>query len=143
MGGKSLMKKIVLIIMGLTILMYADLSVESIKNMVNSIHQKRQGVKLSTLETTVEPFVRLEVEHKSSNIFTPKAKKTEIKLTLHAIMNGKAFINDKWLNKNDNIRGYIVKYIGSKGVVLRNENRIKKLFLSKIKKSYIKIEEKN
>jgi hypothetical protein len=137
------MKKIFLFLLSLTMFVSADLSVQQIQQMVNRIHEKREGVKLETLENTKEPFVRLKDEDNVSTFVIPITKvKTEAKLTLHAIVNGKAYINDNWVNVDDNISGYQLKFIGNRGVVLRNENHIKKLFLSKKKDSFIKIEER-
>ncbi len=137
------MKKIIFILLAISVIAYADLSVTQIQEMVNKIHQKRQGVKLVTLEDTKEPFVRLQSDSNSSIFVIPEAKKSEdAKLVLHAIVNGRAYINDEWLKVNDNILGYQLKFIGKRGVILRNENHIKKLFMRKIKDSFIKLEEK-
>ena len=137
------MKKLILFLCTLTIVLHADLSVKQIEEMVQKIHEEREGVKLETLEDTKEPFVRLQEENNVSTFVIPTAKKVEeAKLVLHAIVNGKAFINDSWIKKSDNILGYKLKYIGNKGVVLRNENHIKKLFLHKKRDSFIKLEEK-
>ncbi len=143
MGDKSLMKKIILLVILLSILGYADLSVEQIQSMINKIHQKREGVDLSTLATTKEPFVRLQKENNVSTFVIPNIKEeVDVKLSLHAIVNGKAYINDSWIKVDESILGYELKAIGKIGVVLRNENHIKKLYLRKNKDNFIKIEEK-
>ena len=137
------MKKLFLFLSTLTIVLHADLSVKQIENMVHKIHKEREGVKLKTLEDTKEPFVRLQKENNVSTFVIPKVKAAEeAKLVLHAVVNGKAFINDSWMKVNDNILGYQLKYIGNKGVVLRNENHIKKLFLRKQENDFIKLEER-
>jgi hypothetical protein len=120
--------------------MYADLTVQQIQKMVLKIHEKREGIKLETLEDTREPFVHVEIENNETTYVPPD--KVEIKLSLHAILNNKAYINDSWLDIDDNIMGYKLKYIGKKGVVLRNDNNIKKLFLYDKKENYISIKEK-
>ncbi len=137
------MKNIIILVCVLTMFSYADLSVKQIQEMVNKIHEKREGVKLETLDNTKEPFVRLE-ENNSTSTFVIPTKKTveEAKLILHAIVNSKAFINDSWISAGDKILGYELKYIGKRGVVLRNENHIKKLFLRKKRDNFITIEEK-
>lgn len=142
MGGKSLMKKIFLFFLAVSLSLNANLSVPQIEEMVSKIHKKRAGVELKTLENTHEPFVRLENENNVSTFVIPKIKKHETKLILHAVVNGKAYINDKWFAVDDKILGYELKFIGNKGVVLRNENTIKKLFLQKKKNNIIKIEER-
>jgi len=137
------MKTIFLALLILTVSSLADLSVQQIQEMVNKIHQKREGVKLETLESTKEPFVRLEENNDTSTYVIPrKDEVAESKLILHAIVNGKAYINDSWVKIDDNILGYKLKFIGKRGVVLRNENHIKKLFLRKKRNNFIKIEER-
>jgi hypothetical protein len=141
MGGKSLMKNTLFIVLLFTISLCADLSVVQIQDMVGKIHEKREGVKLETLEATKEPFVRLEEENNVTTFIIPK-KAEEVKISLHAIMNGKAYINDAWRKVDDNVMGYTLKYVGKKGVVLRNGNNIKKLFLHKKRDNFIKLEER-
>jgi len=137
------MKKLFLLLTGLTYI-YADLSVKQIENMVERIHEQRTGIKLSTLMNTKEPFVRFQKENNISTFVIPSVNiEDDAKLILHAIVNGKAYINNDWMDINESILGYKLMYIGKKGVVLRNENHIKKLFLSKkLKNSFIKLEER-
>jgi len=134
------MKKMILLITLLSSILYADLTVQQIQKMVLKIHEKREGIGLDTLESTNEPFVRLEVENNETAYVAPD--KMEVKLLLHAILNNRAYINDEWVRIDETILGYQLKYIGKKGVVLRNENDIKKLFLREKKENYISIEEK-
>jgi len=133
------MKNILLLSFLLTSLNYADLSVDQIRDMVIKIHEKREGISLSTLETTKEPFVRLQEEN-NMTVFVIPEKAEETKLTLHAILNGKAYINNTWKSIDDTIGGFTLKYIGKKGVVLRNNNQIKKLFLHKERNNFIMLE---
>ena len=134
------MKKIIFILLGFTALMYANLSVEQIEKMVNKIHEKREGISLDTLNLTKEPFVKIKEEDNITTFIVPTKSEEEVKVSLHAIMNGKAYINGSWKEKNETIMGYTLKYVGKRGVVLRNGNHIKKLFLHKNKKSFIKVE---
>ena len=136
------MKNITLLLILLTMVASADLSVEQIKKMVNHIHEKREGVKLETLENTKEPFVRLQEENNVTTFVIPTKQEEKVKLTLHAIVNGKAYINDAWSSIDDQILGYTLKFIGKRGVVLRNNNHIKKLFLHKERNDFIKLEER-
>jgi len=136
------MKKIFLVLSTMTFLLHADLSVKQIQEMVEKIHEKREGVKLSTLDTTKEPFVRLEEKNNVTTFVIPVTSVNEAKLDLHAIVNGKAYINDSWMDINQSILGYELKFIGKRGVVLRNENHIKKLFLKKQEDSFIQFEER-
>ena len=137
------MKHILILLFSFTTFSCADLSVKQIQEMVNKIHEKREGVKLETLENTKEPFVRLEENNSTSTFVIPTKKIVEeAKLILHAIVNGKAYINDRWMSEGESIRGYNLKYIGKRGVVLRNDNHIKKLFLRKKRNNFITIEER-
>lgn len=135
------MKKIFLLLLPLTVLINADVSVKQIQKMVLNIHEKREGVKLTTLDNTKDPFIRLQ-EDNNASVFSVIGTKEEAKLTLHAIVNGKAYINDSWKSLDDIIMGYTVKYIGQRGVVLRNGNHVKKLFLHEKRDSFIKLEER-
>jgi len=135
------MKKILIIMSLLCVSLYADLSVKQIENMISKIHLKREGVKLETLEATKEPFVQRKEEDNVSKIVIPE-KREEAELILHAIVNGKAYINDTWKAVDDTIMGYTLKYMGKRGVVLRKNNTIKKLFLHQEKDDFIKLEER-
>ena len=133
------MKKILFIISLLTVFLYADLSVEQIEKMISQIHLKREGVKLEKLETTKEPFIKV---YEEDNVTTFVAPVETVKLSLHAIMNGKAYINDSWKSVDDTVMGYTLKHVGKRGVVLRNGNNIKKLFLHQKRDSFITLEER-
>lgn len=119
----------------------ADLSVQEIEKMVSQIHKEREGVKLETLQKTKEPFVRREEENNVTTFKIPE-KSEEVKLMLHAIVNGKAYINDRWYAVEEQVMGYTIKHIGDKGVVLRNDNSIKKLFLYQERENVIQLEER-
>jgi len=134
------MKKTFLLLLPMTMLMSADLSVKQIEEMVVKIHEKRAGADLATLESTKDPFIRLEEEEIVTTSLS--AKKAEEKMILHAIVNGRAYINDSWKNIDDVILGYTLKHIGKRGVVLRNGNHIKKLFLHKKRDNLITLEER-
>ncbi len=135
------MKKL-LLIPGLFVLsLNADLSVNQIQNMVVKIHEKRKGADLATLEQTKEPFVIRQEKEKQTIFVAPSVTMVEEKMSLHAIMNGKAYINDSWKSIDDKIFGYTLKYVGKRGVVLKNGNQIKKLFLHENRDDFIKIVE--
>ena len=135
------MKKTLFIISLLTVSVYADLSVKQIQEMVSKIHEKREGIELETLEATQEPFIRLQEEDNITTVVIPAVGET-VKLSLHAIMNGKAYINESWKGVDDTIMGYTLKYVGKRGVVLRNGNNVKKLFLHQNRDNFIKLEER-
>ena len=133
------MKNTILIVLIFTGSLYADLSVSQIENMVQKIHEKREGFNLETLESTQNPFVVLK-EEDNITVFVAPQMEEEVKISLHAIMSGKAYINDAWTDVNDTVMGYTLKYVGKRGVILRNGNHIKKLFLHEEKDNFIKIE---
>ncbi len=133
------MKKIVFIVSLLIVSLNADLSVEQIEKMIGMIHEKRKGIDLKTLEDTKEPFIRVEEKNNVTTFMNPVET---VKLSLHAIMNGKAFINDAWKSVDETIMGYTLKHVGKRGVVLRNGNNIKKLFLYQKRDSFITLEER-
>ena len=133
------MKNILLIVLLFNVSLYADLTVSQIENMVQSIHEKRIGFNLDTLEATKNPFVQVKEENNVTVVVIP-TKEVELKISLHAIMGGKAYINEGWKDLNDTVMGYTLKYVGKRGVVLRNGNHIKKLFLHDEKDNFITIE---
>ena len=107
------MKKTLLLFGTLTVFLAADLSVDQIQNMVNKIHKKREGVKLETLESTKEPFVRIQESNTTRVFVIPRKKEAkEAKLVLHSIINDKAYINDGWIGVGDTIMGYTLGHIG-------------------------------
>lgn len=137
------MKKL-LLLSSLTVFLVADLSVDQIQIMVSKIHEKREGVKLETLENTKEPFARLKEENDDTIFVIPTKEEVikDAKLILHSIINGRAFINEQWTSTGDTILGYTLKHVGKRGVVLRNGNSIKKLFLHKKRNNLITLEER-
>lgn len=134
------MKNIVLMVTVMVSTIYADLSMDQIRQMVQKIHDPREGISLETLKETQEPFVRLQEENNVTTFVIPIDKKVT-KIVLNAILNKTAFINGKWRGIDDNISGYTLKYIGKKGVVLRNDNQIKKVFLHTKRENFITIKE--
>jgi len=135
------MKRLFLIMPFICTVIYADLSVKQIEKMIERIHLKREGVGLDVLENTKEPFIIVKEENNETIVKVPKDE-PDAKLMLHAIMGKKAYINDGWKKEGDAVLGYTIKYVGKRGVVLRNGNTIKKLFLGKPKNNLIMLEER-
>ena len=141
-------KRLIFLILLTTLSLNADLSLKQIQDMITKIHEKREGVKLSTLEDTKDPFVRLEENENNITTFViPRKEKlpdpTDVKMVLHAVVNGKAYINNKWVSVDEKILGYTLGHIGKRGVVLRNGNVIRKLYLRKYRdNSFIKLEKR-
>jgi hypothetical protein len=137
MGDRLLIKKTVYITVLFMTYLYADVEMNKIKMMIEKIHEKRKGVDLKNMESIKEPFMELK---KQSNITisTSNENNENSKFFLHAIMNGKAYINNGWKSVGDKISGFTLKFIGNKGVVLQDGNQIKKLLFNKKKFSYDK-----
>jgi len=135
------MKKLLYIPFVLFAVVHADISLDQIETMVQKIRMKRPGVDLKTLEKTKDPFVHIAKEDNKTVIVAPNHVE-EKKFSLHGIMNGRAFINEEWLKEGDKIQGFVVKYIGKRGVVLQSGNQIKTLFLHKGKENIITIQER-
>jgi len=132
------MKKIFLLFIAISVVVFADLSMKQIEEMVLKIHKKRDGVKLATLENTKAPVMEIKIE---DNVTEPIVEEevTEKKMKLHTILNNKAYINDRWYNLNDTVMGYTLKYMGKRGVVLKNDKTIRKLFLREKNNSFLMI----
>lgn len=125
------MKRLFLLFFFLSFFLNAEISVKQIEQMVSKIHQKREGIKLETLQKTKEPFVRLEeVEDKVKTFVVPQTLEAQ-DLVLNAVVNESAYINGGWVKTGDMIAGFEVKFVGKKDVVLQRDNEIKRLFLSK------------
>ena len=134
------MKQILLLLSFLNLSLHAELSVKQIEKMVIKIHEKREGVKIETLQKTQEPF--LTTEKNTTKVLNRPNISKETKLELHAVVNGKAYINTKWYRLDDEVLSYHLKFIGKRGVVLRNGNTIKKLYLRKKRENFINLEER-
>ncbi|CAA6809032.1 MAG: Unknown protein [uncultured Sulfurovum sp.] len=130
----------VLLIILASSLFSARLSPTEITKMVAKIKEKRVGISLLELESTVNPFI-LNVPKKT--ILTEKIEEAviiapkEIVYELKAILNKAAFIDKKWYKQGDSIGKYTVGYISSKSVVLKNSAGNKVLKIEK--KNLIKL----
>ena len=87
------MKNIILIVLLFTASLCADLTVQKIEKMISKIHEKRPGANLKVLEKTKEPFINLVLENNTS-VSGVLGESGESRRSLHAIMNGKAYINE-------------------------------------------------
>ena len=121
----------------------ASLSSTEIVKMVSEIKKEREGISLSKLESTANPFIiRVPKKKEPTEVkesVTVIAAVTEIVHTLKAILNKAAFIDKKWYKQGDSIGDYKVGHISSSEVVLRSENGNKTLSLKKKKKNFIKL----
>ena len=142
MGGKPLMKKIlVFITLGFTLLLSGSLSSNEILNMVSKIKEEREGISLSKLEGTANPFLikqKKKIEEKKEENLTVYAP-IEIVYKVDAILNKAAFINKKWYRTGDTLDNYKVGYISKDSVTLKSDSGKRVLKLEKREKKFIKL----
>ncbi len=135
MGGKSLMKKYILICFLLLLFVNAqDVEIKNIDDKISKIDSPREGITIKALNNTKNPFYAEGIEADESAVQPVE------KISLKGIMNSKAYINNAWVGLNDEVEGYKVVSITSKSVLLKREDRTKELFLKNKKDSFIKIE---
>lgn len=71
--------------------------------------------------TIYDPFRRAEPLMKRAKTVQHKPKPVALKIT--AIMNGRAFVNGRWVGAGERIDGYRVVEIRANGLVLKSRNR--------------------
>jgi len=121
------MKKIILISLFSCLVLNAG-NVYDMK--IDKIKKEREGINKEVLKNTKEPFAVVKITEKKKEMIVPDIVVEEEKtFSLNAIMNKRAYINGNWQKEGDVIEGYTLKYVGNKGVVLRKDNEIKKVFL--------------
>jgi len=123
------MKKYIISLGVMSSILFANVAIDEIDNMVEEIKAPRKGVALKQLSATLNPFVALQKE--TNMTVKSVTKKVYAKLTLSGIMNNKAYINGEWHSEGDSVSDYNLTHIGRRGVVLVKEKKIKKLFLHK------------
>jgi len=138
------MKKIFILFALLSSLLCASsLSPAEITEMISKIKEERVGISINELENTPSPFIIVKPK-KEENLTKEKEVIVAIKevyveptYSLDAILNHKAFINNKWYKKGSKLDQYKIIYIGKKTVTLKSSE--KKRVLSLKKKKYIKL----
>jgi len=118
MGDEQVIRYSLFILSCCITLLQADLSASQVDQMIEKITKQRAGVDLKTLEQTKEPFFGHQAEHNTTHDTIPD-KDEVINFALHSILNGKAYIDNTWMNEGDIIMGYTLKYIGKSGVILK------------------------
>ena len=108
----------------LMILLFITSSIfgSNLSERLDRLMQDKQVKRVTNLK--YNPFFSKKEEKKlkKKEIITKKNIKKQ-KFKLITIFNGKAFINDRWLGKNDKIYGYRVKKISNNSVILEGKNR--------------------
>jgi len=128
-----------MIIIGATVLS-AEPTIEQIETIVEQIHTKRNGLNPALFDQIAEPFVKRKESNQTAKII-PVSEEPREKIALHAILNKKAFIADRWHKEGDMVGKYRLVYIGKSGVVLKNKHEIKRIFLKQTKQSLIMTKE--
>jgi hypothetical protein len=136
------MKKLLL---SLTILSYpaiAELTVSQIEEMVKRIQSKRVSeyeIDFLKIPSPLEGVKKVVEENLTKTVLLDNV--ADISFTLHAIMNDKAYVNEKWHNRGDKIQGFTLREIFDDHVVLKKDRKTIKVFL--VKDKSIKIDVKN
>ena len=106
---------------------YSSAITSEIDKMIDQIQKRRVGIDMKELASTPDPFVVVKKDVDVTKVIIPQRR--EENFTLGGIVNHKASINGKWYKEGDDVGGYILNYVGTKGVVLVDQARIKRIFL--------------
>jgi len=116
------MKKILLLSVLLSVFGLADAELDLI---VEKIQKEREGLGLDRLSVTENPFVEVAKDvngTEPARIVSFKKGKKKV-FELKGLMNGTAFINERWYSIDEEINGWTLKYVGKHGVVLTKDKR--------------------
>jgi hypothetical protein len=135
-------KTVILFILTLSsILNAATLSHVEIKTMVEKIKHQRDGIEISVLETTPNPFAIVEKVEEVKEEIKKEEKvqiiKKEVVHHLSAILNHAAFIDGKWYKVGDKVGAFILVSINYDTVDLKSKKEQKKLSIKKEKRKFI------
>lgn len=97
----------------------------------NAINKAREGLTAEQLSNIVSPFYMKKdiILNKSSDNNSTSISDNKQSLTLYAIINNTAKINNQWYVRGDNLYGYKIKHIGKSSVILYNQSTKTKLDL--------------
>ncbi len=123
------MKKSTLIVCLLSSLSFGEAGTQEIDRMINAIKHPRAGLPLEGLSLETSPFKPYMAEINTTAVGVNKVE--ERVFTLNAIMNHRAYIDGKWYKKDDEVADYVLRFVGTKGVVMTREQTVMKLFLNK------------
>ncbi|MEA3455139.1 MAG: hypothetical protein U9R26_01405 [Campylobacterota bacterium] len=133
------MKKIFINFVILTVVAFSSAATQEIDRMIAEIKEPRKGIALKELSSIPNPFVTIKKDVNITEVFVPK--KREENMELGGIVNRKAYINGAWHKEGDDVSGYTLQYVGTRGVVLVDAARIKRLFLHEKREDIITIKE--
>ncbi len=106
---------------------YSSAATGEIDKMIDQIQKRRVGIDMKVLASTPDPFVVLKKDVNVTRVIIPQRR--EENFTLGGIVNHRASINGTWYKEGDEVGGYTLNYVGTKGVILVDQTRIKRLFL--------------
>jgi len=118
---------------------FSSVATQEIDKMIAEIKKPRKGIALEELSSIPNPFVTVKKDLNITKVFVPK--RIEANMELGGIVNHKAYINGSWRKEGDDVSGYTLQYVGTRGVVLVDEARIKRLFLHEKKEGIITMKE--
>jgi len=118
---------------------FSSVATQEIDKMIAEIKKPRKGIALEELSSIPNPFVTVKKDLNITKVFVPK--RIEVNMELGGIVNHKAYINGSWRKEGDDVSGYTLQYVGTRGVVLVDEARIKRLFLHEKKEGIITMKE--
>ncbi len=133
------MKKFFISFGMMTIVVFASAANQEIDKMIAQIKEPRKGIALDELSSVSNPFVTVKKDVNITKVFIPKKK--EESMVLGGIINHKANINGAWYKEGDEVSGYTLQYVGTKGAVLVDATRVKRLFLHEKIEGIITIKE--
>ena len=133
------MKKLFISLGIVSTLAFSSVATQEIDKMIIQIKEPRKGIELKELSSIPNPFVTVKKDLNITKVFVPK--RIETNMELGGIVNHKAYINGSWRKEGDDVSGYILQYVGTRGVVLVDDTRIKRLFLHEKKEDVITIKE--
>ena len=119
----------------------ATLSHVEIKTMVEKIKHQREGIDISLLNDTPNPFAIQEVVVEDKKVEVKKIvkaiKRKVVEHHLTAILNHAAFIDGKWYKVGDKIGSFTLISINYDSVDLKSKKEQKKLSIKKEKRKII------
>jgi len=130
-------------IIGINILLFSLLGADGIDDIVNKIKSIREGsVNKEKLSKTASPIATIISLDKNNSAFDSNSTQNVVSVNdetyaLKAIINNRAFINNKWVKVGQKIGPYTLVDVMDDSVYLKDKTRTKMIFLkplnSKIK----------
>ena len=114
---------------------------------VEAIKPPRKGISKQEITSLKDPFIFLKTKKtnnknvKHTSVINRKTSKStyrrvhSYKLSLEAVMNKSAFINGKWYKEGEKVKGYLLKEVNARSVLLtKGKKQLTLTTMSKNKK---------